>query len=678
MAEAAFAVDSEHQAPVPGGPSLLFDRFEVDPGKPIPQLDTPSARAYAVEDRRDPSRNLYALICAPGVPPRTSHMAMLKGLGTTGVLELVEWGPLDWPLLGQRCMAVVYDRPLGGTLAEAFASGGRVSDYDLPRRVVEPLVRSLKELSAAGITHRAIRPNNLFYRDEGRHTPLFGDCVSAPPGFDQPLAYEPIERALASPSGRGSGDLADDIYALAVTLVVLVVGRNPVAHMSDDEILAAKVERGSYTALAERERVPMALIEPLRGMLNDDPAERWGLEQIELWLSGRRVAPARNRAIKHASMPFHFAGYDHVTTTTLARAMAQNVREAAAVAREGHLEPWLIRHLNAPELADTVNEIVEGTRAYEGDLRGTEDVMVARLAIVLDPAGPIRYKGFSFVIEGFGPALAVAWLRDGNTQTPTEAIALGLPGMWLGSQTASKPGFGAHDRLFAQLRAYLQASGPGYGLERCLYESNPALPCQSPLLSNSYVTEIRELMPVLDEAAGHASGSRPIDRHLAAFIAARFNQDIEPHLAAIADTREDKAIIGMLSLLALLQWRLKVPPLFGLSSWIGGMLGPAINTFHNRETRREIEREIPRLVRQGSLPDLYDLIDNSERRRRDRDGYASAVAEFAAAEAEIQQIEGSDVARSAESIRKGRRSAAMAAVVIGLVTVCVSLLLAMF
>ena len=434
----------------------------------------------------------------------------------------------------------------GGTLAEAFAASGRVSDYDVPRRIVEPLVRSLKDLAASGMTHRAIRPDNLFYRDEGRHTPLFGDCVTAPPGFDQPLAFEPIERALAGPAGRGNGDIADDIYALAVSLVVLLVGRNPVAHMSDDELLAAKVERGSYTALAERERVPMAMIEPLRGMLNDDPAERWGIDEIELWLSGRRVAPARKRAIKHAAMPLHFAGYDHVTRTTLARAMTQNVREAAAVARQGHLEPWLIRHMNAPDLADAVNEVVEGTRAHEGDLRGTDDVMIARLAIVLDPPGPIRYRGFSFVIEGFGPALAVAWLRDGHSETPSEAISLGLPGLWFAAQTTSKPGFGPLDRMFAQLRACLQAPGPGYGLERCLYETNPALPCQSPQLSNQYVTEVRELMPALDEAAGHASaGTRPMDRHIAAFIAARFSHDIEPHLTAIGDSREDKSLIGI-------------------------------------------------------------------------------------------------------------------------------------
>jgi len=54
MAEAAVAVDHEAPTGAAAGPSMLFDRFEIDPAKPIPQLDTPSARAFGAEDRRDP------------------------------------------------------------------------------------------------------------------------------------------------------------------------------------------------------------------------------------------------------------------------------------------------------------------------------------------------------------------------------------------------------------------------------------------------------------------------------------------------------------------------------------------------------------------------------------------------------------------------------------------------
>ena len=185
-----------------------------------------------------------------------------------------------------------------------------------------------------------------------------------------------------------------------------------------------------------------------------------------------------------------------------------------------------------------------------------------------------------------------------------------------------------------------------------------------------HVVTIEGLLPALDAAANNADArSKPMDRHIAAFVAARFNQDIQPHLKAIASARADTSVIGMLSLLAFLQWRLQGPAMLGLSSWIGGLLGPAINTYHNRAMRRELEREIPRLVRKGSLPELFDLVDNADRRREDGDGFAEARAEYDEAESEIQEIEGSDSERMAKAMRAGQQTAAMISVICTMIVV---------
>ncbi|PPR72179.1 MAG: hypothetical protein CFH05_01375, partial [Alphaproteobacteria bacterium MarineAlpha3_Bin4] len=153
------------------------------------------------------------------------------------------------------------------------------------------------------------------------------------------------------------------------------------------------------------------------------------------------------------------------------------------------------------------------------------------------------------------------------------------------------------------------------------------------------------------------------------FIAARFDEDIDPHLKALASPKPDTSVIGMLSLLAFLQWKLKIGPVLGLSSWVGGLLGPAINTYHNRMTRRTIESEIPRLVRQGSLPELFDLIDNAEKRREDRDGFEAAKAEWVAMEEEIMDIEGSGEERLTKAERSGQQAAAIMSIVMSMIVV---------
>ena len=150
---------------------------------------------------------------------------------------------------------------------------------------------------------------------------------------------------------------------------------------------------------------------------------------------------------------------------------------------------------------------------------------------------------------------------------------------------------------------------------------------------------------------------------MTAFIAARFNEDILPHLKALTAQKESTSVIGMLSLLAFLQWKLKAEPVYGLASWIGGLLGPAINGYHSRTTRREIEREIPKLVRKGSLPDMFDLIDNAEKRQEDQNGYSDAVEEYAISAHEIEDIEGTGSELTEKAEKTGQKAAATISII---------------
>ena len=337
------------------GPVLLENRYQIQPDQPLSDLDSPSAKAYAVEDRSDTGRKLFALVCNPGLPPRALLMETLRGLSIKGLLPLVEWGPIDWPELGQRCMCVVYERPLGGRVTDTYwAENVRIHEHEIVKKVFEPLLGVVQRLAAREITHREIRPNNLFYMDQDRQTIVLGDCVTVPPGFDQPVVFEVIERGMASLAGRGEGTVAEDIYALGVALVFLSLGSNPIAHLGEDDLVRAKVEHGAYATICGRERVPVSLIEPLRGMLSDEPSERWGIEELDQWMAGKRLTPMQRKAAPKTDKPFEFMGHEFITARTLARALTQAVAEAATVIKDGSIEQWLRRGLNDARTADTL------------------------------------------------------------------------------------------------------------------------------------------------------------------------------------------------------------------------------------------------------------------------------------------------------------------------------------
>ncbi len=678
--EGASAVDRAGETPAPaasgfsGGALLLRDRFHIHPERPLPDLSTPSASAYAVDDRRDFGRQLFGLVCTPGLPPRTSAATVVRGSRVRNLIPLVEYDVIDWPPLGQRCMVFVYERPLGGRLTDVVAKeGGAILEHDLQSRVIEPLANALQEMANHDEPHRAVRPGNIFFMDPELQNVVLGDCLTTPPGFDQPTVFETIERSMAGPAGRGIGDTGDDMYALGVTLVFLLLGKNPVTRKSEEELIFSKIEKGTYATLCSGGRIPMSLVEPLRGLLSDDPDERWGLHELNLWVDGRRMTPIQKRAANKPETRFNFAGHDHITARSLAYSFSRNVADAARVLKDGQADAWLRRSLSTPELADVVSRAVELAVIHEGQPAGSDDQLVSEVCMILDPKAPIRYKGYTFMPDAFGTCLAVELLRQGNTKVGTEILDRNIVGKWLEHRTG---GGGGHivalERLFGQLREYLGNRDPGYGIERCLYELNTSLPCQSSLVIQDYVVTIDDLLPTLDQVANRIDTKLPpMDRHIAAFIAARLDQDVDNHLRALGDSHESKKTEGMLSLLSLVQWRLGPDALYGLASWVGGLLGPAINSYHSRSVRRDIEREIPRLVRQGSLTDLFDLIDNAEQRQQDEQGYQAAIDEFILAETEIQDIEGSDSARAESAERIGQQAAAMTSVIVTLIFVTI-------
>ncbi len=674
MAEKPEENDREDSAPL--RPVLLHDRYLINPSTPLSDLDSPSAKAFLAEDRHDLGRKLFALICTPGLPPRINVMAVLKGNAIPGLLPLVEWDTIDWPPLSERSMVVIHEQPLGGRVMDAIERDGlRISEFDLPRNVLEPLAEALKQLTGHNVTHRAVRADNLFYMDKERKTIVLGDCVTAPPGADNPPVFETIERSMASPGGRCEGKLTDDLFALAVCMVFIVEGSNPVSNLGEDELVNARVVQGSYATISTGSRIPMSLLEPLRGLLSDNLDERWTMEELGLWLDGQRLTPLQKKAQPKLEVPFTFAGHDHVTAGTLARAMTQNVEEAAKVVKDGQLETWLRRYLREDSMADKVKETAELAEIHITEVQGMDDYVVSKVSIILDPSSPIRFKGFSFMPEAYGPAMAVEMLRRGDAQIAAEAVLRGILGIWLNAQNNVRPDSSPIGRNFNSIRQILQNKDIGYGLERCLYELNPSLPCQSPLIAHDYIVGIRELLPALDEAANRVdTKTKPVDRHVAAFIAARFDHDIGPHIKALNSPKPDQSLIGMLSFLAVMQWRLKQGPFYGLSSWVGGLLGPAINSYYSRPTRRELESEIPSLVRKGSLPELFDLIDNAEKRKTDAEGYAAAREEYAAGEEEIREIEQTDTARSEEAERVGEQTSAITSIVMAFIVVCVFLL----
>ncbi|MEI6559539.1 MAG: serine/threonine protein kinase [Rhodospirillaceae bacterium] len=611
-----------------GGPELvrLGDRFEILPGQPVPALDGVAGPAFMARAVRGRKAECFALICSGAVPPRSDALSTLLSIDNPGIVRLIDFGLVDWNQGKNRRQALILERPLGRRLMTSLKAPAEPMSEDQILRVVIPSMAAvLRDLSGRTITHGGIRPTNLFLRDGGTGVVL-GECVSAPPGYAQPLLFEPVERAMATSGGRGNGSILDDIYAFGMTLVVLALGRNPALELSDDALIDARIDRGSFAAVVGNIRLPQNLTEPVRGMLLDDPKQRWGINQLDLWLSGRRLSPKQGQLPKRAVRPLEVSGQEAWHCRGLARLMAANVPAAAGLIDGGDLDRWLRRGLSDDALAETVAAAADQAAASASRASSMVDRVVARVAIALDPHAPIRYKAKAVMPDSIGVALADAFLRREGTQPLAEIIAWQLPTFWVNVQPEVRAEVVPLVQAIEGLRSLLERTGPGFGIERVLYEANPHLSCLSPIVADFAAATPPDLLTALELASAQKERARePLDRHLAAFLAARHRRLEDAMLLQFLPGVDPvRRVTALISILGDIQVRYAVDPLPGLCKWLGTMMDPTFARFYNRKNREAVRKHVEKVASEGKLVDLLRAIDDPDAIRRDAQGFAAA------------------------------------------------------
>ena len=165
---------------------VLKERFEIDFNSPLPVFDTNGAKAFAVTDKINPQRPLFALICNNNFPPRLSVLPYLKSTENPNLLKLVEYDIIDYLPEGSRNVALIYKQP-GGPRADNFTE--TTITPEIFKKFLSSLTSAGENLRANNITHRAIRLDNIFYKDENRTELILGDCAASFPGLYQPIEY---------------------------------------------------------------------------------------------------------------------------------------------------------------------------------------------------------------------------------------------------------------------------------------------------------------------------------------------------------------------------------------------------------------------------------------------------------------------------------------------------------
>lgn len=605
--------------------------------------------AFAASDRLSGRTDLIAIQLQRQAPPRPRALEVLA----TPIEGLLT--PVGYGAAGAFCYAICPAPP-----GPAAANRSRPwSEAELLDCVLRPAARVLEAMNARGLTHRAIRLDNVFQAAPGQAVVL-GTAWAVPPAMAQPALFEPPYSAMCLRSGRGDGTIADDVYALGVLLLCLALGRAPLEQLDEVAILRRKLELGTYAALASDERLPPIIGDLVRGMLAEDPEHR---PTPTLLLDpasarGRRVAA---RPPRRAQRPITMAGAEVWDARSLAYALAVEPEYGINALRSNAAEQWLRRGLGDAQLAARLEELVRHRSVELLAEDGNADAaMLMRAITLIDPLAPLCWRGIALWPDGVGTALAAMQGHDPD-------VILRLEEIIIREEVANWAALRSDRCDFAVLRvdarqhhSWLQQRGQGGGVLRLTYLLNPLMPCASALLDGHWVARLADLLPALEETAGRADHrqAEPMDTQVAAFISARLERRIDTELSAQIGQAGGGRCLAQLRVLAQLQSRLRVPSVPALAAWLGSRAGPVLATWRNRARRAAVEERLRAATKAGSLTQMVAVLEDPATRAIDAQEAQQAAMELTRINAELAELAGGGQERMASASRLGQEIAA--------------------
>lgn len=616
--------------------------YEILTHQRLKHLDQGPVLAYAARPiGHTGTPGNFALVGENWLMPRIKTAEIMGGISNPCFVRISAQGIIYWPAGKSERYAFIYENNLGQPLMHTVNGQGLGWKNEKALvTMIKPMASVLSDFRDRDLVHGRINPMNMFDGNaRALERIILGDCAATPAGFAQHSLFEPIERAQCDPLGRGIGTAEDDMYALGVSLTVILRTRDPMEGMSDEEIIREKIDQGSYGALTGKERFTGAILELLRGLLYDDRSQRWTLNDMMLWLDGQRLSPKQSSKKLKAARQIQFNGDRYNRPAMLAMDLEKNPSELVQLVDGGELEQWLQRSLEDAVVRNRYEQAIE-TTMDQGRKAGFAEKLVSRVSVALDPEAPLRYKGVHVTPEGFPNAMleAVYFRKDLNPYV--DIINHQLVMNWLNAQNDMRYDIGDMVSRYDTCRAFMRQQGIVYGMERCLYFLAIDAPCLSDRLREYYVLSPEDLLRAYEDMSGRPD--RPelfVDRHVAAFLAARDRKVIEPYLADLNAAEKFKRVMGNIKVVATIQQRAKLGPLPGVGRWIASICEPYYERIHDRELRVKLRERLSKLADGGDLGKIIALLDNLEMKQKDFRDYRQAMIDYNKLREEASDLE---------------------------------------
>ncbi len=656
---------------------VLKNQYIIHAKENIEEFSHSYATAYEASEKDRDSSDYIAIVMKGHYPARQKLLYPYFNLNMPDMIELVDWGVVEWKKPGMTRFVLIYKDPKAVRLMlPNQPKCQKMTEERVKKTVIVPISNILQNISDRGIFHGHICPTNIFLSENDQI--ILGDCLSAFPGALQNILYETAIRSMCSPCSRGVGTVQDEIYSLGVTVAILLRGENLFLNTEPKKIIESKLSRGSFSLLTDGMRFTSSMSEFLRGTLADHVKDRWDIEQLIAWTQGTSSQTKARANNKKSMRSIEFNNKKYYRPELLAKDFFNNPAEAIHIIEDGTLAKWVERSLKQQDISEALSEAISRASVGGKTSANYSSKLISYVSMALHPMAPIRYKDITFFPDGLANGLIEAILSGRDTKVYVDIIKNRYAWTWLGFKENIASDTMDSLRIFDSCSKIISNTSINKGLERCLYELSSDVPCLSPLFKDKYVMDPQDMIVALDGIANTNDSSHTlIDRHIASFISCRDTKDQSGLLSLIQGGDIMRRSLALITFFQNIQIRYHKKPLVSLTKRLALDAERVVKRYYNVDLANNIRKKIKDTAQKGDITSLLGLIDNPQTVNQDKNEFDQARHEYALLKQEQEKINKHLDNNKSYGYSMGRELAAVISGVLSCILTAAMLLLAL-
>lgn len=427
---------------------------------------------------------------------------------------------------------------------------------------------------------------------------------------------------MAIPAGRGNGSDKNDIYAIGVSGLSILLGKELLNDLTTPEILRLKLKKGTYYTLAHDEKVPNQFTPLLKGLLADTPELRWNYIQSYNFLEGKANSFSTHLNAEKSKRSLTINNEKCYTAQEVAYNLYSYPDEAYELIKSGKVLEWVKNGLENDKIGTDIEKLIKQSSETE-----SHDLLIAKICILIDHNAPIHVKDISVFPDGAPKAIFYCLKKQIDISSFYDLFSTDLIRMWYLEQENLRSPSNA-----AEFKIYISRNDIGYGIDRIMYDFDDDLPCVSPLIGDEFVNSAPRILRALDRNYPNIKGQvLPYDKNIIAYLRCKMGKKIDGILIDLNSSKEDIQVSAIIRLYTDMQNKYGPIQLVNLGKWLSGISKPVIKSYHNIKLQKAIERELLKVSKDGKLMEICKVLENAEARQKDKE-------QFNLVEKEIHQL----------------------------------------